>query len=66
MYPYHNKIKQRIANGELVDVQECYDYKRIGQCKLLIFSSPPFTRPIRPSRYEEYDDILHKALSSVK
>lgn len=66
MYPYHNIIKQRIANGELVDVQECDNYKKIGPCKLLIFSSPPFTRPIRPSRYEEYDGILHKALSSVK
>jgi len=66
MYPYHNIIKQRIASGELVDVQECDNYKKIGPCKLLIFSTSPFTRPIRPSRYEEYDGILNKALSSVK
>ncbi len=58
MYPYHNKIKQRIANGELVNVQDCENYKKIGPCKVLIFSTPPFTRPIRPERYDEYRDIL--------
>lgn len=58
MYPYHAILKQRIRNGELVDVQEHENYKKIGRCKLLIFSSPPFVRPIRPERYEEYRDIL--------
>ena len=66
MYNYHNQIKKRIANGELIDVQECDDYKKIGPCKLLIFSSPPFVRPIRPYRYSEYDSILHNALSNLQ
>ena len=66
MYPYHAILKQRIRNGELVDVQERENYNKVGRCKLLIFSSPPFVRPIRPERYQEYDEILHKTLSSVK
>ena len=66
MYPYHAIIKQRIRNGELIDVQDCANYKRVGPCKLLIFSSPPFIRPIRPERYSEYEGILANAVSVVK
>ena len=66
MYPYHAILKQRIQNGELVDVQDCNNYKKVGQCKLLIFSTEPFVRPIRQHRYNEYSDILHKALSDLK
>ena len=58
MYPYHAMVKRRIANGELVDVQDCENYKKIGPCKLLIFRTDPIIRPIRPHRYEEYRDIL--------
>ena len=58
MYPYHNRIKQRIKNGELVGYAFIDNYKNIGECLLLLFNTPPFERPIRPYKYDEYDDIL--------
>lgn len=58
MYPYHNKIKQRIRAGELLRVEHRSDWPRIGECMLLIFSTEPFFRPIRPHRYAEYAGIL--------
>lgn len=59
MYPYHNKIKQRINNGELVDYY--YDTrKNIGECLVLVFNTIPFERPIRPHRFEMYQPILDK------
>jgi len=60
MYPYHNRIKQRIRNGELTGFRYVDDYPKIGKCLLLEFSTPPFTRPIRPERYGEYDGILEE------
>lgn len=32
--------------------------ENIGECLLLTFSTPPFERPIRPHKYQEYVDIL--------
>lgn len=58
MYPYHNTIKKRIRKGELVDYEFVENYKNIGECLLLHFSTPPFERPIRPHKYSEYVDIL--------
>lgn len=58
MYPYHNEIKKRIRNGELIGFAYVYNYKNIGECLLLYFSTPPFERPIRPHKYHEYVDIL--------
>lgn len=58
MYPYHNMIKKRIKNGELIDYCYVEDYKNIGECLLLIFNTPPFERPIRPYKYYEYTGIL--------
>lgn len=58
MYPYHNRIKQRIKNGELVGYTFVESYKNIGECLLLLFSTPPFERPVRPHKYGEYVDIL--------
>ena len=46
MYPYHNRIRQRIKNNELVDYYHC------------VFNTPPFLRPIRPARIPEYMEIL--------
>lgn len=60
MYPYHNRIKQRIAKGELTGWEKVEDYPRIGECMLLHFATPPFTRPIRPHRYVEYLPILDR------
>ena len=58
MYPYHNRIRQRINNGELIGAEFRDDYPRIGECLVLIFSTPPFLRPIRPHRYTQYLDVM--------
>ncbi|MBQ7725866.1 MAG: hypothetical protein IJT66_01855 [Clostridia bacterium] len=60
MYPYHNHIKQRIRRGELIDVVKTENYRKIGECLLLYFSTPPYVRPIRPARYREYAPLLAK------
>ena len=58
MYPYHNKIKQRIKNGELIKCEFVEKYKTISPCLLLYFSTEPYIRPIREHRFEEYKEIL--------
>ncbi len=58
MYPYHNIIKKRIKNDELIGYDFVNDYKNIGECLVLYFNSPPFVRPIRPHKYFEYAEIL--------
>ena len=58
MYPYHNKIKQRIKNGELVGFEFVKDWPKIGNCLLLRFSTSPALRPIRPKRFAEYAPVL--------
>lgn len=58
MYPYHNRIKQRIAAGELVDHYFTTSYPRIGEALVLVFSTPPFLRPIRPHKLEEYKEVI--------
>lgn len=58
MYPYHNTIKKRIKNGELIGYDYVEHYKNIGECLLLRFKTPPFERPIRPYKYDDYADIL--------
>ena len=58
MYPYHNRIKQRIANGELIGWHFTDCYPRIGNALVLKFSTYPPLRPIRPYRYAEYISLL--------
>lgn len=58
MYPYHNKIKQRIKNKELVSYEYVERYKQITPCLLLHFSTEPNVRPIREHRFAEYEEIL--------
>ncbi|MDO4229931.1 MAG: hypothetical protein Q4C98_08960 [Capnocytophaga sp.] len=58
MYPYHNKIKQRINNGELIKYEFVERYKNITPCLLLYFSTAPYIRPIRVHRFSEYKLIL--------
>ena len=56
MYPYHNKILQRINNGELVGFELCE-----GEFALILkFSTYPFTRPIREHSLWRYEKILRK------
>ncbi|GJQ06473.1 hypothetical protein [Capnocytophaga cynodegmi] len=58
MYPYHNKIKQRIKNGELVKYEFVEKYKNISPCLLLYFNTEPYIRPVREHRFAEYEEIL--------
>lgn len=60
MYPYHNRIKQRINNRELIKYEYVESYKKISPCLLLHFSTEPYIRPIREHRFEEYE-IVFKA-----
>lgn len=58
MYPYHNKIKQRINNKELVSYEYVEKYKNISPCLLLYFDTEPKIRPIREHRFKEYEKLL--------
>ena len=60
MYPYHNKIKQRIRNRELVKYEYVDKYKNISPCLLLHFNTYPYVRPIRAHRFQEYQELLDK------
>ena len=60
MYPYHNRIKQRIKNNELVGYEFVDKYKSITPCLILHFSNDPKIRPIREHRFEEYELIFEK------
>jgi hypothetical protein len=58
MYPYHNKIKQRIYNNELLSYEFVDKYKAISPCLLLHFDTEPKIRPIREHRFKEHDDLF--------
>lgn len=62
MYPYHNRIKQRIENGELLSWEFVESYNKISPCLLLHFSTEPKIRPIREHRFVEYLKILPEEL----
>jgi len=57
MYPYHNRIKQRINNGELIGIEES-DNEEFAF--VFVFNTPPFTRPIRHHSAYKYFDVLNK------
>lgn len=59
MYPYHNKIKQRINNKELIRYEYIDKYKNISPCLLLHFETEPKIRPIREHRFQEYEEIFN-------
>lgn len=58
VYSYHNRIKQRINNGELVDHYFTNNYPGIGEALVLVFNTDPFLRPIRPHKYHEYKEVI--------
>ncbi len=60
MYSYHNRIKQRIKNGEMTHYKYVIRYKEISPCLLLFFNTEPNVRPIRTHRFKEYEDLLSK------
>ena len=59
MYPYHNKIKQRINNKELVRYEYVDEYNKISPCLLLHFDTEPRIKPIREHRFKEYETFLN-------
>ena len=65
-YSYHGRIRQRIRCGELIGHYFVDDYPRIGPALVLVFNSPPFLRPIRPHRWEEYREFLLRLPSGCK
>lgn len=67
MYPYHNKIKMRIANGEFVKHEFVDKYNSITEpCLLLYFNTHPYVRPIRRERFGEYSPLLGIELPKSK
>lgn len=58
-YGYHQKIKQRINNDELIDFEFVEQYKDIKPCLLLHFHTEPKLRPIRQHRFEQYEKLLN-------
>ena len=58
MYPYHNTIKKRIRNQELVMYEYVDEYNNISPCLLLYFNTEPYLRPIRKHRFQEYQALL--------
>ena len=58
MYPYHNKIKQRIYNNELLSYEFVEKHKDISPCLVLHFDTDPKIRPIREHRFKEYDAVF--------
>lgn len=61
-YGYHQKIKQRIRNGELVDCYIDQNYPKIGTALVLAFGRAPFKRPIWTYRWGEYLPMLRKEM----
>ncbi len=65
MYPYHNKIKQRIKNNELVRYEYLKSYKNISPCLLLHFETEPRIRPIREHRFKEYEELFKELKKTI-
>ena len=57
-YSYHNRIKQRIRAGEMIDHYFTDNYPKIGKAMVLVFKTEPFLRPIRPHRWSEYKGVI--------
>ena len=58
MYSYHNRIKQRIKNGELTGFEFVDKYNSISPALLLYFDTEPKVRPIRDYKFELYEQLL--------
>ena len=55
MYPYHNRIRQRINNGEFIGIEPS---EKEEFAFVLVFSTYPFTRPIRHHAVGKYLDLI--------
>jgi len=58
-YSYHNRIKQRIGNGELTGFEFVEKHNKIAPALLLFFETKPKVRPIREYRWPEYEYITN-------
>lgn len=58
MYPYHNRIKKRIRNGEGIGYEYVDAYNQISPRLLLYFSTDSKIRPIREHRFDEYEELF--------
>ncbi len=56
-YSYHNRIRQRISNGELSGIMQS---ENNDFAFILLFSTPPHTRPVRFHSVWRYEDVLDK------
>ena len=63
MYPYHNVIKKRIKNGELIAITKIKDE---SFAFVFIFNCYPYTRPIRHTSVDKYKEILTKYQHLIK
>ena len=50
-YSYHNRIKQRIKNGELTGFEFVERHNNISPALLLYFDTEPNVRPIREPKF---------------
>ena len=67
MYSYHNRIKQRINNNELLRYEFVDSYNQIKKpCMLLHFDTEPNIRPIREHKIENYFSDFPKIFISKK
>ena len=57
MYSYHNTIKKRIKNGELINIVKIDNGTYLFA---FIFNKEPIFRPIRYHSANKYLDILEK------
>ena len=64
MYPYHNRIKQRINRNELISYDNADKFKYISPCLLLHFNTEPKIRPIRVHRFKDYEALLNDLTKS--
>ena len=54
-YNYHAKNIRRIRAGELIAVGKSTDE---NFAFILLFSTPPFTRPVRPHSAHKYEEFF--------
>ena len=54
-YCYHNRIRQRINNGELIGIEPS---EKEEFAFVLVFNTYPFTRPVRHQAVEKYLDLI--------
>ena len=60
MYPYHNRIIQRIRNKELISYEYVEEYNGISPALLLHFDTEPRIRPIREHKFEMYEKLINQ------